>query len=34
MIRDMKKAVYVAPMRALVSEKYEDFKKRLPVPAR
>ena len=29
-IRDRKKAVYVAPMRALVSEKYEDFKKDYP----
>jgi helicase len=29
-IRNRKKAVYVAPMRALVSEKYEDFKKDYP----
>ncbi len=29
-IRDRKKAVYVAPMRALVSEKYEDFKRDYP----
>jgi helicase len=29
-IHDMRKAVYVAPMRALVSEKYEDFKRDYP----
>jgi helicase len=29
-LRARKKAVYVAPMRALVSEKYEDFKKDYP----
>ena len=29
-IRDRKKAIYVAPMRALVSEKYEEFKSAYP----
>ncbi|MGC8662776.1 MAG: DEAD/DEAH box helicase [Candidatus Micrarchaeia archaeon] len=29
-IRDRKKAVYVAPLRALVSEKFEEFKKLYP----
>ncbi len=29
-VKDHRKAVYIAPMRALVSEKYSDFKKQYP----